>query len=117
MPLLVPRILSSVRLTGNAMTETTLSKKTCKEIDSWLKKYPADQKQSAVLAALREVQHENKGYLTTELKHGVNEFIREHRSESVVIPAVNSEEFCWRSNNISYGLKCGCRLYPVLACG
>ena len=37
------------------------------EIDRWIAKYPADQKQSAVLAALREVQHENKGYLTTDL--------------------------------------------------
>ena len=37
------------------------------EIDHWLTRYPADQKQSAVLAALREVQHENGGYLTTQL--------------------------------------------------
>ena len=28
------------------------------EIDHWLTRYPADRKQSAVLAALREVQHE-----------------------------------------------------------
>lgn len=40
-------------------------------IDEWLKKYPPDQKRSAVLAALREVQHENNGYLTTELMDAV----------------------------------------------
>ena len=57
------------------MREITLSKKACKEIDSWLKKYPADQKQSAVLAALREVQHENKGYLTTELMDAVADYL------------------------------------------
>ena len=57
------------------MKQTTLSKKTCKEIDSWLKKYPDDQKQSAVLAALREVQHENKGYLTTELMDSVADYL------------------------------------------
>ena len=57
------------------MKQITLSKKTCKEIDSWLKKYPADQKQSAVLAALREVQHENKGYLTTELMDAVADYL------------------------------------------
>ena len=34
------------------MTDSILSKKTRKEIDIWLKKYPADKKQSAVLAAL-----------------------------------------------------------------
>ncbi len=57
------------------MAETILSKKTCKEIDLWLKKYPKDQKQSAVLAALREVQHENKGYLTTELMDAVSDYL------------------------------------------
>jgi len=36
-------------------------------IDSWVAKYPPDQKRSAVLAALREVQHENNGYLTVPL--------------------------------------------------
>ncbi|MCP5421073.1 MAG: NAD(P)H-dependent oxidoreductase subunit E [Gammaproteobacteria bacterium] len=36
------------------------------EIDRWLAKYPPERKQSAVLAALREVQHDNGGYLTTE---------------------------------------------------
>ena len=57
------------------MAETILSKKTCKEIDLWLKKYPKDQKQSAVLAALREAQHENKGYLTTELMDAVADYL------------------------------------------
>ena len=45
------------------------------EIDRWISKYPADRKQSAVLAALREVQHENQGYLTTELMDAVAEYL------------------------------------------
>ena len=45
------------------------------EIDHWLTRYPADQKQSAVLAALREVQHENSGYLTTELMDAVADYL------------------------------------------
>lgn len=45
------------------------------EIDHWLTRYPADQKQSAVLAALREVQHENGGYLTTGLMDAVAEYL------------------------------------------
>ena len=57
------------------MTDSILSKKTRKEIDIWLKKYPADKKQSAVLAALREVQHENNGYLTTELMDAVADYL------------------------------------------
>jgi NADH-quinone oxidoreductase subunit E len=43
------------------------------EIDSWLKRYPEDQKQSAVLAALRAAQHQNDGYLTVELMDAVAE--------------------------------------------
>ncbi len=36
------------------------------EIDLWVAKYPADQKQSAVMSALRIVQDQNGGWLTTE---------------------------------------------------
>ena len=57
------------------MTDSILSKKTRKEIDIWLKKYPTDKKQSAVLAALREVQHDNNGYLTTELMDAVADYL------------------------------------------
>ena len=45
------------------------------EIDHWLGKYPPEQKQSAVLAALRAVQHENQGYLTTELMDAVAAYL------------------------------------------
>ncbi len=45
------------------------------EIDHWVTRYPSDQKQSAVLAALREVQHENHGYLTTELMDAVADYL------------------------------------------
>lgn len=44
-------------------------------IDGWLAKYPDDQRQSAVLGALREVQHENHGYLTTPLMDAVADYI------------------------------------------
>ncbi len=45
------------------------------EIDHWLTRYPPERKQSAVLAALREVQHENGGYLTTELMDAVAAYL------------------------------------------
>lgn len=45
------------------------------EIDRWLLKYPRDRKQSAVLAALREVQHENGGYLSLPLMDAVAEYL------------------------------------------
>lgn len=60
------------------MTETAktlLTEHTRSEIDVWLKKYPEDKKQSAVLAALREAQHQNDGYLTTELMDAVADYL------------------------------------------
>jgi NADH-quinone oxidoreductase subunit E len=45
------------------------------EIDEWLKKYPADQRRSAVLAALRAAQHQNRGYLTDELIAAVADYL------------------------------------------
>ncbi|MCG5535369.1 NADH-quinone oxidoreductase subunit NuoE [Ectothiorhodospira mobilis] len=44
------------------------------EIDDWLARYPQDQRQSAVLGALRAVQHEH-GHLTTELMDAVADYI------------------------------------------
>ena len=52
-----------------------LSEHAREEIDRWLAKYPPDHKRSAVLAALREVQHENGGYLTTELMDAVADYL------------------------------------------
>ncbi|MEE4376972.1 MAG: NAD(P)H-dependent oxidoreductase subunit E [Candidatus Competibacteraceae bacterium] len=45
------------------------------EIDRWIAKYPPDRKQSAVLAALREAQHDNGGFLTQELLDAVAEYL------------------------------------------
>ena len=56
-------------------TETKLSDHVREEIDHWVAKYPPDRKRSAVLAALRIVQHENGGYLTTELMDAVAEYL------------------------------------------
>ncbi len=56
-------------------TQNKLSTHAREEIDHWVSKYPAEHRQSAVLAALREVQHENKGYLTTELMDAVAEYL------------------------------------------
>ncbi len=45
------------------------------DIDRWIAKYPADQKQSAVMAALRIVQDQNGGWLTNELMDAVAEYL------------------------------------------
>lgn len=63
------------------MTESTntdeglLSAHSREEIDAWLKKYPEDKKRSAVLAALSAAQHQNEGFLTTELMDEVAEYL------------------------------------------
>ncbi len=45
------------------------------KIDVWTAKHPPDQKVSAVISALREVQHENGGYLTVELMDAVADYL------------------------------------------
>ena len=44
------------------------------EIDSWLKRYPEDRKQSALLAALRAVMHEDH-YLSVEKMDAVADYL------------------------------------------
>jgi len=56
-------------------TPTLLNDHTREEIDHWLAKYPADKKRSAVLAALSAAQHQNKGFLTTELMDAVADYL------------------------------------------
>lgn len=51
--------------------ETVLNEHSLHEIDQWLTRFPDDQKQSAVLAALSIAQHQNQGWLSTELMDAV----------------------------------------------
>ncbi|QBZ82847.1 NADH-quinone oxidoreductase subunit 2 [Hydrogenovibrio crunogenus] len=44
-------------------------------IDRWVARYPDDQKQSAVMAALRIVQETNGGHLTTELMDQIADYL------------------------------------------
>lgn len=45
------------------------------EIDGWIAKYPADQKQSATMPALRILQEQNGGWLTNDLMDAVAEYL------------------------------------------
>lgn len=51
-----------------------LSEKRIAEIDHWIAKYPADQRQSAVMSALRIVQEEH-GFLSPQLKEAVADYL------------------------------------------
>jgi len=44
-------------------------------IDTWLKKFPADQKQSAVITALSTAQEHADGWLTSELMDAVADYL------------------------------------------
>lgn len=52
-----------------------LSQSARNHIDTWVQKYPKEQKQSAVIAALTYVQHENGGWLTQELIESVASYL------------------------------------------
>ncbi|MFT4650810.1 MAG: NADH-quinone oxidoreductase subunit E [Polaribacter sp.] len=58
----------------NSKTEI-LSDHTCEEIDHWLSKFPEDRKRSAVIGALNAAQHQNHGFLTTELMDAVADYL------------------------------------------
>lgn len=59
----------------NKTQSVGLSKHARKEIDALVARYPADRKKSALLGALNIVQHENAGYLTTELMDEVATYL------------------------------------------
>lgn len=52
-----------------------LSEHTRDEIDHWVSKFPADRKRSAVIGALNAAQHQNIGFLTTELMDAVAAYL------------------------------------------
>jgi len=50
---------------------SVLNEHSIEEIEEWMTRYPDNQKQSAVLAALSIAQHQNQGWLSTELMDAV----------------------------------------------
>ena len=61
-------------MSGTA-TDGALSEHTRHEIDHWLAKFPEDRGRSAVIGALRAAQHQNQGFLTTELMDAVADYL------------------------------------------
>ena len=45
------------------------------EIDHWVARFPPEHKRSAVLQALSAAQHQNQGFLTTDLMDAVAEYL------------------------------------------
>lgn len=63
----------NVQLTANKAD--LLTPDTRAEIDTWIKKYPAEQKQSAVLSALQIAQQQNGGWVSCELMDAVAAYL------------------------------------------
>ena len=59
----------------NTNVSDVISAESRAEIDKWVAKYPADQKQSAVMAALRIMQDANGGHLTNEIMDAVADYL------------------------------------------
>ena len=62
------------------MTETStktelLDEHTREQIDHWVGRFPPEHKRSAVLQALMAAQHQNQGFLTTELMDAVADYL------------------------------------------
>lgn len=55
--------------------ENLLTAESRAEIDKWVAKYPADRKQSAVMAALRIAQEQNGGWLNNELMDAIADYL------------------------------------------
>ena len=55
------------------MSEEVLSEHVREEIERWRARFPEGRQRSAIIAALHAVQHENKGFLTTQLMDAVAE--------------------------------------------
>ena len=87
---------------SGATANGALSEHTRHEIDHWLAKFPADRGRSAVLGALRAAQHQNKGFLTTELMDAVADYLAlpnpgDERSKRITATHVLSHSGGWRN--------------------
>jgi NADH-quinone oxidoreductase subunit E len=63
-------------VTTAAEKTVVLSKSVRQATDEAIRKYPEGQLRSAVFVALREVQHENQGYLSMELMDAVAAYLK-----------------------------------------
>ena len=62
-------------MSGAAIIDGALSQHIIDEIERWKERFPEDRQRSAVIGALHAAQHENKGFLTTEIMNAVAEYL------------------------------------------
>ncbi len=91
-----------------------LSKETTQAIDEWIAKYPADQKQSAVMPALRIVQEAHEGSLTTELMDAVAAYLE---METVAVYEVATFYSMYELKPVGKHKICVCTNVYCMLCG
>ena len=62
-------------MTGAARKSDLLTAESRAHIDAWLTKFPAEQKQSAVLTALQAAQQQNGGWVSRDLMDAVADYL------------------------------------------
>jgi NADH-quinone oxidoreductase subunit E len=84
------------------------------DIDRWIAKYPPEQKQSAVMAALRIVQDQNGGYLTNELIEAVAEYLE---MPSIAVYEVATFYSMYELKPVGKHKICVCTNISCMLCG
>lgn len=91
-----------------------LSQTVRNHIDHWVQKYPSNQRQSAVMAALTAVQDENGGFLTTELMDGVAAYLG---MPKIAVYEVASFYSMYELNPVGTHKICVCTNISCMLCG
>ena len=91
-----------------------LSQETLDQIDHWLAKYPDDQKQSAVMPALRIVQEANGGWLTIPLMDAVANYLQ---MPPIAVYEVASFYSMYEHKPVGKHKICVCTNISCLLCG
>jgi len=91
-----------------------LSAPALKELDGWIAKYPQEQRQSAVMSALRIAQDENKGHLTLEIMDAVASYLE---MPSIAVQEVASFYFMYEHQPVGKFKVCVCNSVSCLLNG
>jgi len=93
---------------------TLLSDESRADIDRWIAKYPPEQKQSAVMAALRIAQEQNGGWLTDDLIDAVAAYLD---METIAAYEVASFYSMYELKPVGRHKICVCTNISCMLCG
>lgn len=95
-------------------TLSLISEESRSQIDHWLTKYPEDQKQSAVMPALRIVQEANGGWLTVPLMDEIAAYLQ---MPAIAVYEVASFYSMYEHKPVGRHKICVCTNISCLLCG